>query len=542
MTRRMLRLAAVVLVATAVTACTRATQSGPAPQTHYLRIADGSGDVPTLNPHLFTELTLGFIAEMTQAYLVKYDAQNRPYPELVTVVPTQANGGISPDGKTITWHLRKGVRWSDGAPFTADDVVFSTNVVLNPRNNEVGRDGWDLITKIDEPDKYTVVYHLRKPYSPYLPTFFGSAGANPDLLPKHLLAGYPNINNIPYNSKPVGIGPFRVVDWKRGDRVDLEANPYYFRGLPKLKRVTYKLIPSRDTLLTLMQTGDVDLWPQVPPSYIVQAKALPRLKTDVSPGIIYAHLDFNVQRPLVSDVRVRQAIRLALNRREIIAKIAHGYGIAQESTISPVLPFAPKDIPFVEQNVAHANQLLDQAGWSQRGPDGIRVKNGQRLSLAFPYYTGASTADDTVELIRQYLKAVGIDIQTRKFAPAMFFAPYQDGGIVYGGKWDMTTYAWQDLPNPDISNLFECNQIPPNGQNAPRYCNPQLDKLMEELKGTYDEKRGAQLLDQEMKIIVADVPTIVLYVLDQGFTYNPNLTGYDPGAFTPFDNMLNVDI
>ena len=221
------------------------SKSGTAPteKTHSLTIADGTGDVPTLNPHLFTETTLGYIAELSQAYLVKYDAQNQPYPELVTEVPTLANGGIGKDGKTITWHLRKGVRWSDGAPFDADDVIFSTKAVLNPANNEVGRDGWNLIKKMDEPDKYTVVYHLSKPYSPYLSTFFGSAGANPDLLPKHILAKYPNINQVPYNAKPVGIGPFRIVAWHRGDNVELEANPYYFRGQPKIKHITYKLIP-----------------------------------------------------------------------------------------------------------------------------------------------------------------------------------------------------------------------------------------------------------------------------------------------------------
>jgi peptide/nickel transport system substrate-binding protein len=519
--------------------CTKGGGVAVAPR--YLTIADGSGDVPTLNPHLFTETTLGYISQMTQAYLVKYDAQNRPYPELVTVVPTQANGGISKDGDTITWHLRKGVRWSDGAPFNADDVVFSTQVVLNPSNNEVGRDGWNLITKVDEPDKYTAVYHLKHPYSPYVPTFFGSAGANPTVLPKHLLARYPNINNVSYNSKPVGIGPFRVVDWKRGDTIELEANPYYFRGAPKLQRITYKLIPSRDTLLTLLQTGDVELWPEVPPSYIVQTKALGNVQTDVRPGIYYSHLDFNVTRPLVSDVRVRQAIRYALDRREMLDKIAHGYAVLQESIVPPVLPFAPRGIPFVEHDPGKARQLLDAAGW-KAGPDGVRVKNGQRLSLQFPYATGASTADEIVELIRQELRAVGIEIQTRKYAPAMFFAPYQNGGIVYGAKWDMTMFTWQGLPVADVSNTMECNQVPPNGQNVLHYCNPKLDALLEEVKQTYDQRKQAELLAEEMRIIVGDVPTIVLSVLDTGYAHSRSLTGYDPGAFTPFDKVSGVNI
>jgi peptide/nickel transport system substrate-binding protein len=535
---RAARILAALAAAALLVSCTKANTQA---RSHVLRVADGTGDIPTLNPHLFTETTLGFISEMTQAYLVKYDAQNRPYPELVTEVPTQSNGGISADGKTITWHLRHGVRWSDGAPFTADDVVFSTKAVLNPANNEVGRDGWDLITKVDEPNKYTVVFHLKKPYSPFLPTFFGSAGANPSVLPAHLLAKYPNINHVPYNAKPVGIGPFRVVAWNRGDNVELEANPYYFRGMPKLKRITYELVPSYDTLLTLMQSHGVDLWPEVSSSFLGQVKKIPGVHTDVVPGVIYEHLDFNVTHPLVSDVRVRRAIRYAIDRPQIVAKILHGYGTVQDSTISSALPFAPKDIAVTPYDPAKAKALLDQAGWKV-GPDGVRVKNGKRLVLQFPYYTGVSTADDTVELIRQELKAVGIVIQTRKYAPAVFFAPYQDKGIVYGGKWDMTMFGWENLPVPDISNNFECNQIPPSGQNVTWYCNAQLDRLLEQVKGTYDPAKQAALLDREEKIIQADVPTIVICMLDTGFAYSDRVTGFHPGVMTPFDNVMNLDI
>ena len=145
-------------------------------------------------------------------------------------------------------------------------------------------------------------------------------------------------------------------------------------------------------------------------------------------------------------------------------------------------------------------------------------------------------------MIREELRAVGIDIQTRKFAPAMFFAPYQNGGIVYGSKWDMTMFSWQGLPVADISNTMGCDQMPPAGQNVLRYCNKRLDAMMNQVKLTYDEEKQRQLLAQEVRIIIADVPTIVLDVLDTGFTYNKNLTGYEPGAFTPFDQMDKVDI
>lgn len=533
-----LRPLAVFVAAALLCSCSKSGES--VAKTHSLVIADGSGDITSLNPHLFTELTLGFISELSQAYLVKYDVNNNPYPELATQVPSLANGGISKDGKTITWHIRKGVHWSDGAPFDGDDVVFTTKVVLNPNNNEVGRDGWNLIKKIDEPDKFTVIYHLSRPYSPFLPTFFGSAGANPDILPKHLLAQYATINQVAYNSKPVGIGPFRIVAWHRGDNVELEANPYYFRGQPKLKHITYRLVASVPTLATQMQTGEVNLWPDVPSSYVNQMKAIPSLQTDLQTSPLYTHIDFNVSRPLVGDVRVRQAIRYAIDRPDLIKKISHGYGVASESVVPAVNPLAPTDIALVPYDPDKARALLDQAGWKV-GPGGIRVKNGQRLSLFFPYYTGSPAADSVVENVRQWLKAVGVEIETKQFAPATFFAPYQDHGIVYGGKWDMTFFSWQSTPGVDISNNWECNQIPPNGQNVTHFCNKQLDAMLEEAKATYDETKQKALLDKEIKLLVENAPTIVMSNPQVGFTYSKGLTGFKPNAWTPFDNIMDVD-
>lgn len=136
---------------------------------------------------------------------------------LATEVPTRTNGGISTDGRTITYHIRKGAVWSDGAPFDADDVVFSTSVINDMANNEAGR--FDQIERVDEPDKCTVVYHLKKPYSPSTVAFFSSSCANPCLLPKHLLASYPNINDVPYNALPVGIRPFKFERWDRSKQV-----------------------------------------------------------------------------------------------------------------------------------------------------------------------------------------------------------------------------------------------------------------------------------------------------------------------------------
>jgi peptide/nickel transport system substrate-binding protein len=506
---------------------------------HTLRIGD-TMDVTSLNPHLATASSLSFMSQLTMAWLVRYGHDNRPIPELATIVPTKQNHLISSDGLTITWHLRRGVKWSDGAPFDADDVLFSTNVVNNPANNEIGRDGWDRIVKIDEPDKFTVVFHLRQPYSSFLPTFFTSGAANPCVLPKHLLGALPNINNADYNSKPVGIGPFRYVKWVRGDRVEMEANPYYWRGKPKLGRIVYRFIPDRNTLLTLTQTGEIDLWPLVGLGFFDRVKALPNVHTIHSPGFYYTHLDFNMSHPLFHDKPVREALRYAIDRRTLRDKIQHGLGVLQEGAVPPESPLYTA-LPRIPFDLAKANALLDADGW-KRGPAGVRVKNGQRLAFDFALGTGQPDVDQQVELMRSSWQQIGAQINVLHYPPTRMFAPFQDGGIVYGGKFDMVRFAWGGAPDEDLSNTHECNQIPPKGQNDLRYCSTTTDALLQRAKAAYDEVERRPILAAIARQIIFDVPEVVLWINEDVYTYKNELTGWHPNNATPFDDMLDVDI
>ncbi len=550
----MKRILATVLAALLIAGCTKTNQvassagggtsdaGSGARKNHYttphvLRIGDIQ-DFDNLNPHLATALLLGNLSQLTMAWLVRYGAGNRPVPELATQVPTQANGGISKDGLTITWHLRKGVKWSDGQPFDADDVVFSTNAVNNPANNEVGRDGWDLISKIDEPDKFTVVYHLKKAYSGYLPSFFGSAGANPCILPKHILGNLPNINNAPYNSKPVGIGPFRYTEWVRSDHVTLEANPYYWRGQPKIKKVIYKVIPDRNTLLTQLTTGEIDMWTFVPVSFVGRATALPNVSFHRSPSYLYSHVDFNTSHPALADKAVRTALRLATDRRSAVAKINHGVGIVQESQMTPASPFY-KPIPFVSYDVAKANKILDDAGW-KRGPGGIRAKNGVKLNLEWASVSGSPDADSRIELIRSNWSQIGVGIDLKHYNSALFFQV--TGGIMYGGKWDVTAFLWQMTPDGDLNPQNSCDLMPPKGQNVTRLCDRTLEELLRAEKAAYDESKRTAIIMQAVKLIDADAPYEVLFVSEDIHAYNKDLTGWHPNNTTPFDNFMNVDI
>jgi peptide/nickel transport system substrate-binding protein len=547
MKTRILYAALICSALTTICACTKTGSVGGIggranswTQPHVLRFSD-AGDVNTLNPHLGQFADIGYLSSMTMAYLIKWDEHNRPYPELATEIPTQANGGVSKDGLTITFHLRRGVRWSDGVTFNADDVVFSTNVVNNPANNEVGRLGWDQIVKMDEPDKYTVVYHLKKPYSPFIETFFSTAGANPCILPKHLLAQYPNINHVAYNSLPVGIGPFKYLRWDRAQDVVLVPDPLYWRGTPKLKEIIFKIIPDRNTVLSQLEAHEIDMWHLVPGSYLARAAAVPGVSIVRQPSYFYNHIDFNTRRPAVRDPIVREAIRLATDRRTLIDKIGRGVGILQEVTTPKNAPYAVTSIRPDPFDIAKANALLDKDGWT-RGPDGIREKNGVKLSLEYAVNSGSPDTDEGIELERSWWKQIGVDLTVRHYPIALMFAPLQQGGIVYSNKWDIVAFAWLNDAIGDMSAILSCRSIPPNGQNDTRWCNPRAQAAMDALFAHYDQtQRNGDVLTVEEQL-VKDVPMFVTSLREDIFAYNSDLKNFHPNAITPFDNMMNVDI
>jgi len=505
---------------------------------HELRMADIS-DVTTLNPMLSADLTVSWVAELTMAFLLRWDQQNRPMPELALAVPSLSNGGISPDGKTITYHLRRGVRWSDGTPFTADDVVFTTRLVLDSKTNVVTRDGWDRITKIDEPDKYTIVYHMREAYSPSIATFF--TASQYAILPKHLLEHTANINTDPYNELPIGIGPFKYVRWQRGDRIEFVANPLYWRGRPKLDRIVYRIIPNRDTIVSALQTGDVDLWPNAAPAYFLRLRNLQGYVVLRTPSYAYGHLDFNVTHSVVRDVAVRRALLLGWDRSQQREKISHGVGILQDAVVSPASPFYDRSLGFTSYNPAKANAVLDAAGW-KRGPDGIRAKNGVRLNLAVVSNAGSPDTDQRIELLRANWRQIGVSLIRKNVSPALLLAPYAQGGIIFTGNFDVVFFAWFADPSGSLVPEYSCLQIPPQGENDLRWCDPVAQRAMVDFMHTFDFARQKRDNDIVQERVVDQVPTIVSAIQEELFASNSDLKNFHPNQVSFFDNMMNVDI
>lgn len=504
---------------------------------HVLRFADAL-DVTTLNPLLATSGNVQTLSEFTMAHLVHVDAHGRPQPELIETIPSPANRGISADGKSITYHLRHKVRWSDGAPFDADDVAYSFRVLADGTNQIADRSAYERVARVDEPDKYTIVVHLKDPYAPFVVRAFTSAELG-CLLPNHLLGASTNINRVAYNALPVGIGPFRYTAFKRADRVEMEANPTYFRGLPKLHKIVYKLVTDDNTLYTQLQTGELDLWTSIGGVLAGRAKSLPNVSFTLSPTLYVAGIYLNTSVPALRNAEVRRALRLATDREYLYEKVAYRMGTLSESVVAPSTD-GYADLPRVPYDPAAAKKLLDDAGWIV-GPDGIRSKDGVRLALTIALGTGYPPAAQTAELLRTYWSKIGVEVATKAYSTAQYFAPASSGGILQTSHFDAALFSYAGSAFADILDGYGCAHRSPNGFNSSQYCNPIVDTAVATYVRTYDATARIPLAASFQKRVDDDVPVIVTYVRSFGNAYTPHLVGYHPTAFG-IDDVMKLDV
>jgi peptide/nickel transport system substrate-binding protein len=464
------------------------------------RVETGSGGAPvhgdtmnvamiastnTLNPILSTQQFETQAEALAFDSLVATDPEGHDVPMLASRVPTLANGDISPDGLTITYHLRHGVLWQDGAPFSSHDVAFTWQAIMNPRTNVATRHAFDQIARIDTPDAATAVFHLKRPFAPAIHAFFAHSDAVVFILPAHLLERYRDLNNVPFNSLPVGTGPFRVVRWLRGDRIEYVANPHYFLGKPHIARIVVHYIPDENTVVDEMRTHEIDWFVDATPHVYPELRATPGIDVRLVPFNGVDSIIINTQRAPLSDVRLRRAIGLAIDKAALVHDVTYDTTVpATEDLPSFMWAFNPR-AGTTKRDLPQAKALLDSAGWHV-GPDGIRVRDGKRLTIGLAFRTDSLTDRNRGVVIASMLREAGIDVELKGYTTALLYAAAAGGGILASGNYDAGLQTWYAGVDPDDSTQLLCDQMPPNGYNWSRFCDPQLDAAEKDALTHYD--------------------------------------------------------
>src|SRR5215470_14865367 len=529
-------------------ACTKvSTRSGPAtggnPWTHHgvLRIGEIL-DPDNLNPALGQQQVDVDLSMLWAGYLFNWSDNNEWVPELATVVPTTENGGISKDGLAITYHLRPKVVWQDGTPFSADDVIFTWHAIMNPDNNVATRLGYDDIARIDRRDDHTIVVHLRRPYAPFVATFLTMSSTPYCVLPKHLRGGLHDINRAAYNNLPIGTGPFRVAEYRKATYIKFVANPLYWRGPPKLKEIQYHIIPDDNTILTQLESHELDFEYAAPQSQVPSLSSIPGVRVAKTPFTSFAMIAFNNQSPILHDISVRRALAYATDKRAFIDKIAHGIPIEADSD-QPQWLWAYNDgVVRYPYDTAKAAALLDAAGWKP-GPDGIRVRDGVRLSLLAVGDTGDVQTRAIFALLGQQWKAAGVELSFKTYPTSLLLGALQVGGIIQSGKYDISLFSWINGVDPDDSAFTMCDQWPPHGQNTFRYCDPKLDDAERVALTHYDRATRKAAYDKIQTLLTQDEPFIVVWFSRRVTAMNTDFINYKPAhAVTQFWNSWEWQI
>jgi peptide/nickel transport system substrate-binding protein len=485
-------------------------------------------DSKNLNPLLNSNTTDGFLAFLMFEPLLSADDKGNPVPVLATKVPTIENGGIARNGLTITYHLRKDVKWSDGVPVTAKDVKWSWQALMNPNNNVVSRHGYDFIASIDTPDQYTAVVHLKRPFAPFVNTFFAMSDQPFPVAPEHVLSKYPNMNQIPFDSAPtVSDGPFKFVEWSHGDRIELARNDAFFMGPPKLDKINIKIVPDENTSVNLLRTHSVDYMFQASPNTYPALQTLSDVKLDFVNVNGYESVQLNVQSSQLKDPRVREAIALSLDKPQLVATLAHGVmKTATEDIPDWMWAFNPSVHSYPHDPV-RARFLLREAGWSP-GADGIMQKNGIPMDLVIVTNNSNATRREGSLQVQAMLKQSGIGSTIKSYAGDVLFAPAGMGGILQLGKFDLSIAGWYAGIDPDNSSQYMCENIPPGGYNYSRYCNPDMQAAQTAALTHYDRasRRAAYFRIQEL--LARDNPQIFFWWTRQVEPINVDFKGFDP--------------
>ena len=450
------------------------------------------------------------IDELIFDYLLRRDNRFNMKPDL-------AESWDIPDPRTYIFHLHHGVKFHDGQPLTARDVKWTFDSVMQGKVRTTKAAVYRPVDHIDAPDDYTVVFHLKEPFATLLWNLSdGSVGI------------------VPYGSAgemsrhPIGSGPFRFISAEQDKEVILERNNDYWGEKAKLPRVRFAVVPDDTTRALELRKGSADVLSNALPFDTVVA--LEREKHLIilrGPGTVLSYMAFNLRDPILKDVRVRQALAYAIDRRPILQYLGRGFQRPAYSVLPPESWAYYGDVPRYDYNPEKARQLLEQAGYP--------LINGTRFHLTMKTSTEGSTRL-LAAVLQQQLSDVGITLDIRTFEFATFFSDVTHGAFqLYSLRWIGGN------EDPDIFEYaFHSAKFTPNGANRSFYSNPDLDALINQARSQLDQNLRKQLYAQVQQILAEDLPYITLWYYDNVVVHTRRVTGIELNPSGNYDFLKSA--
>jgi peptide/nickel transport system substrate-binding protein len=506
--------------------CTACANGSSTREPHVLRIA-GAADPSSLVPFLAIDQDVVALDGFFCQTLVGLSAQNRDVPLLVTRFPTRENGDVSADGTRITYHLRHDARFADGVPVSSADVAFTYRAVLDPRNRATLVDPYKQIAQLRTPDAHTVVMQLRHPWNAAVRVLFAESDYPYCILPKHAFKDT-RIVGTAWENAPFASGPFRVVSWRRGDRIIFEANRY-FTPKPKLKRIVVQIIPDLNSNFVALESGSADV-NELTPDNIQRAAHIPNVRVmrfaENGTGLLY----LNTQLSPTNDIAVRTAIAHAIDLSELSGAWRRAYPLASGFLPPPIVTWKSVGIPPYRRDVAQANRILEAAGWRMR--DGVRVKGARTLGGVAGANSQNPISVRIATTLQAQLAAIGMRLNVKTNPSSTWFS---ETGLLRNGTAAITSESWVGGSDPEQSLNLRCIEAIKGSSNHSFYCSREFETLYRDQRTARSEQQRHRDFDAIQLLVHRDVPVIPLY-------YEQYLEGVNTRVVHYERNMLRIPV
>jgi len=487
-------------------------------------MVEGSiGDASNLISILSSDSASHEIASLVFNGLVKYDRDMKVVGDLAE------SWDISEDGLEITFHLRRGVKWHDGHPFTAEDVLFSYRLTIDPKTPTAYAGDFLRVAdaRVIDPHTFRVTYE--EPFAPAL-TSWGAS-----ILPRHLLEGT-DITRTPLSRHPIGTGPYRFKEWKTGQKIVLAANPDYFEGRPYIDGYIMRIIPDMATMFLELRAKGIDRMGLTPLQYTRQTENNLFRKNFNKYRYLsfsYTYLGYNLENPLFRDRRVRQAISYAINKDEIVEGVLLGLG---EETSGPFKPGTwpyNTDVRRYPYDPQRARELLAQAGWRDSDGDGLLDRGGTPFVFEIITNQGNEVRAKCAEIIQRRLADIGITAKIRVIEWAAFINEF-----INKKRFDATILGWSITLDPDLYDVWHSSKTEPGGLNFVSFKNEEVDELLEKGRGTFNQEERKRYYDRIQEILAEEQPYTFLYVPDALPIISSRFRGIEPAPIGIGHNFI----